>query len=682
MALAALVVLGCGEPSYPIVPERPPNPGCFAHEPPPAHERYRLVRAFEGALSGTDARALTCMEEDEGGAFFLTTQGGRVIRVEGASSRVVYDVADHADFSFGENGLVSIALSPSFATDGHAYIVYSAPSDTAPFLSRVARITYDGTSFGDERTVLDVDQFAGTHSGNHVAFGPDGSLYYSIGDDLRTDLNASPTNLPGSVLRLGVSVEPYAIPADNPFADGVSAAPEVFAFGLRNPWRFLFESDGTLLLGDVGQDSREEVDRIVAGGNYGWPTREGTLCFRSDSPCGDETLIDPIVEVTHAEARSIVPGYRLDGRTLFADFNSGTIFSFEEGREDPDVRVEIEGRFPIVSFARGREGVIYVLRFDASGGEGGVYRVEPAPPPEASTFPTLLSETGCVDPDDPREPAGGLFEFTPEAELFSDGAHKRRWLALPDDARIEVADDGDFVMPEGTVLVKHFGFGARLHETRVLMRTASGWNGYSYRWNDAQTDAELLDAGFVEVLPESGVRWQYPRRSQCPECHTDAAGYTLGLEAHQLDDAELSSLAEQVYFVPGLDAAAIRRDRPLVAAPFGTGSVAERARAYLHANCSFCHRPGGPGGGDFDLRASLALAEMGICDVEPQARIWDIGVWEEQRLLAPSVPEHSTIYLRLSTLSVFRMPPLATGVIDGAGASLVAEWIRGVDGCD
>lgn len=674
---------GCDGPG--TSPFRRRNETCHAISPPPPNERLRLVRVFENVLSGEDARgAIELVQHPtDDSVFFLVLKSGRVLWIDRTSTRVVLDISDHTDFSAGENGLVSMAFSPRFASNGEAYIVYSAPSERAAFVSRIARVTWNGTMFTNEEVVLDVDQYRGSHSGNHVAFGPDGYLYYAIGDDQRTEANATPLNLPGSVLRLDVEgQERYAIPPDNPFADGVGAAPEVYAYGFRNPWRFLFESDGTMLLGDVGQDSREEIDVVVAGGNYGWPAREGTLCFLEEPPCENPDFIDPVAEVTHAEARSIVPGYRFQGRTLFADFVSGTIFSFDETREDPDIRVEIEGRFPIVSFARSRSGAIYVVRHDPVGSEGGVYRIELAPEPEPSSFPRLLSETGCMDPNDPRLPGPGLFPYSPEAELWSDGAEKERWLAIPDDARIDVSDDGDFELPVGTVLVKHFAFGGRLHETRLLMRTEEGWNGYSYRWNDEQTDAELLDGGYVEVLPESGVRWQYPRRSQCLECHTAAAGTSLGLEVSQLDDAELSMLVHEDYFRSGLDAASLRRRHPQLAAPFGDAAVAERARAYLHANCSHCHRPGGPGRGDFDLRASVPFDQLGVCDVEPSARLWITDVWEEQRLLAPAVPEHSTIYLRVGTVSSFRMPPLGTGVVDDAALELLAAWIRGISGCD
>src|SRR5690606_22857342 len=151
---------------------------------------------------------------------------------------------------------------------------------------------------------------------------------------------------------------------------------------------------------------------------------------------------------------------------------------------------------------------------------------------------------------------------------------------------------------------------------------------YSYRWNEAGTDAELLEGRLSEDLP-SGTRWQYPGRSDCFACHTSAAGGTLGLEVAQLDDATLDALLSGGYLdrrIP--DRATLRAtSRPPLLDPLGDGAIAPRARSYLHANCSGCHRPGGPGRGGMDLRFETPFASMAVCDVEPLERLWDQPVW-------------------------------------------------------
>lgn len=631
---------------------------------------------------------------DDGG--FAVTQGGRVLAFasdDAAPARLVLDLSAQLFRGVGESGLVSFALDPSFATNGHAYFVFTVPpAGTGRYIARIARFTFDGSVFdpASARVILDVPQLDITHSVNHVAFGADGMLYVSLGDQRRTAVNAQdPSVLPGKLLRLDVhGGDPYVAPADNPFiASG--GAPEVFAIGFRNPWRFTVDPiDGEMFVGDVGQDSREEIDRLVPGGNYGWPDREGTLCFFRD-PCDGAGFTDPLVEATHAEIRSVVAGYRyrrddipsLSGRVLYADYVAGSVWSF-----DPEVgsaRREVDGRFMIASFALDGEGRHHVVRYDPSGGEGGLYRVVPATP-SPSTFPRLLSETGCVEPGDPRAFREGLITFDPISELWSDGADKERAFAIPDGAALGVGADGDLDLPVGSVTLKHFGFGDRLHETRVMMRTADGWSGYSYRWNEAGTDAELLEGALTETLA-SGVRWQYPGRSDCFTCHTTAAGVTLGLEAAQLDDATLGALIADGYVDRRITDVAMLRGttRSALVDPLGEASLTLRARSYLHANCSICHRPGGPGRGNIDLRFETSFAGTGLCNAEPmESRIWDQPVWDEQRLLVPGRSDYSIVYLRPSLRGLFRMPPLGTDGIDEAGIGVIAAWIDGMSGCE
>lgn len=710
LALAVLSAVGCsegapvtppGDAGRPPVdagrPRRPSNATCLALSPPPDAGRVRLERVYATAIAGTAARRLTHVilpSADHPG--FVTRQAGFVLAfsaADDAAASVVLDIAGQLDLSSSENGLVSMALDPGFATNGFAYFVYTAPpAGTGRYIARVSRFHWTGTAFdaASELMILEVPQVDVTHSVNHVAFGPDGMLYVALGDQRRTDVHAqSLGTLPGKVLRIDVSAaqasERYRIPSDNPFVG--EGRGEIFALGFRNPWRFTFDPlDGELLLGDVGQDRREEVDRVVAGGNYGWPAREGTLCFRTD-PCEDPDFTDPLVELSHAEARAVVAGYRyrrtdvpgLEGSLVFADYVSGNVWSADAGG---DARLEVEGRFPISSIGLDAEHRPYFTRYDGAGTDGGLYRLVPNTP-EPSSFPTLLSETGCVEPSDPREPVAGMARFTPTAELWSEGAEKLRAFAIPDGTTIMVDVDGDFLLPVGSVLLKHFGFEDRLHETRLLMRTEDGWTGYSYRWNDAQTDAELLPTAVSEQLP-NGVRWQYPSRSACFECHTDAAGTTLGLEAAQLEDAALGSLLDLGHFDPSVASLAELRGTvraPLVA-PFGTAAVADRARSYLHANCSSCHRPGGPGRGDIDLRAETPFGDARLCNAQPnEGRIWDVGVWDEQRIFVPGEPTHSILYLRMNTLGIFRMPPLGTDVVHSDATALMAEWIESISAC-
>lgn len=721
LALAAGALFACQEEppeEEPLPPSidadesdrRPDNPGCVALPKPPPPGRLRLERAFEEALaSGTKlVQAIDLVEHPgEPGTWFVALQSGRVIRFdEGAegASEVVLDVAKRLELKSSESGLVGFTLHPDFADNGEAFAVYSTDAPAVGFASRLSRFVLgsDGRfSLDDEEVLLDVAQRDAAHTGNHTAFGNDGYLYYVLGDDRRTDVHAQDRNtLQGKVLRIDVDARdedrgtPYAIPPDNPFADG-GGAPEVFAYGLRNPWRVTVDpKSGAVFAGDVGQDRREEINVIVAGGNYGWPMREGTTCFRED-PCDGEDVLDPAAEVVHPAAHSVVAGFPylrddiegLTGRYLFADFISGSLFSVDLTDPTHELQRELDGEFNVVSFARGHDDRLYVLRYETEGSEGGIYRVVPNDP-GPSDFPTRLSETGCVDMDDPTEPLEGLVAYAPISPLYSDGADKARLLAMPDRGRIAVLEDGDFGFPNGTVLVKHFGFEGQLIETRLLMRHDDEWAGYSYRWDAEQQDAELLP-GALDTTVAGGRAWHFPSRSECNTCHTRAAGRTLGLEVAQLDhagsgqDNQLRYLLEHDYLDPALTRLSdVRMGIEPLVDPSSDAPLSQRARAYLHSNCANCHRAGGTGRGDIDLRYSATWSQLNACDETPRTgKIWDTGNWGAQRIIAPGRKQDSVLWMRMGLEGHFQMPPLGIKTVDAFGLMLVGEWIDSLADC-
>jgi hypothetical protein len=240
---------------------------------------------------------------------------------------------------------------------------------------------------------------------------------------------------------------------------------------------------------------------------------------------------------------------------------------------------------------------------------GAILRLAPGATAPDDRVPRTLRATGCVDAADPLRPAEGLIPYAPSAPFWSDGADKERFMALPEGGRITVGADGDWEFPNGTVLVKNFTVGGRRVETRLFVRHPDGeWRGYTYRWNDAQTDADLLDGSEVRDLG-GGLRWYYPSRTQCMECHSAAAGRSLGLESAQLNTAlrypngRVSNQLDTLDHI-GLFAAALPPAPMRPAAypdPYAPGPDEPRARAYLHsAHCqllasappSRCHRPG------------------------------------------------------------------------------------------
>jgi uncharacterized repeat protein (TIGR03806 family) len=297
-----------------------------------------------------------------------------------------------------------------------------------------------------------------------------------------------------------------------------------------------------------------------------------------------------------------------------------------------------------------------------------------------------LSETGCVEPGNPSQPTAGLIPYSENIPFWSDGAEKERHLALPNGTTIDVQPDGDFDMPNGSVLLKHFRLNGNLIESRFMVRHGDGdWAGYTYEWNPSLTDAQLVEAGGKDVVID-GQTWHYPSRTECLACHTDAAGGSLGVEALQLN-GELTypttgRTANQLdtFDAVGLLGAPLDpalKDEALTA-PDSAATLDERARSYLHANCSNCHRPGGTTQAGMDLRYDTAFDQMGICDVVPQNG--DLGI-TDARLLVPGDPARSLLLERIKREDNTRMPPLSSNVVDTEGVALISDWILGIGGC-
>lgn len=322
-------------------------------------------------------------------AFLLAEQDGTVVAFDSGSpsnARTALDHTGSVSRDGNEEGLLGMALSPSFASDGYVYLYYSAsdgPRRTV--LTRMetsgsgSAITIDPAS---ELEILEVPQPAANHNGGKVAFGPDGLLYLGLGDGgPRANGQDLEANLLGSIIRIDVSEssasEPYAIPADNPFADDDDVHPETWAYGFRNPWRFSFDREtGALWAGDVGQGTLEEIDLILPGANYGWSIMEGDECYDASS-CDQAGLTLPVVSYDRDDGSCSVTGgfvYRgnsmpgLVGTYVYGDYCSGNIWGFDAiaaasgGAVQP--RLLIESGATITSFAEDDVGELYVLTFD------------------------------------------------------------------------------------------------------------------------------------------------------------------------------------------------------------------------------------------------------------------------------------------------------------------------------
>ncbi len=647
--------------------------------------------------------------------WYVVEQGGTIRSFandpSAATSSLVLDITARVA-SGGETGLLGLAFHPNFPTDPRVYLSYT--SGSAPLQSRISEfrsndsgVTIDPSS---EKILLSIDQPAANHNGGHLSFGPDGLLYAGFGDGGSGGdpwgLIGNGQNLQtllGKIIRLdvtGVSGNAaYRIPSDNPYAgnplcsagSGAQNCPEIYAYGLRNPWRWNFDrSNGDLWVADVGQGEWEEVDRVVRGGNYGWRCREGAHPYNTD--CGPAAnLIDPIAEYGHDVGQSITGGfvYRgtllpgLVGQFVFGDFASGRIWSVARDTVSTlRLSAGFDSGLQIASFAQDAAGELLIVNY-----AGTVHRLVA----EAASAPgvaTQLSATGCVDVADPTRPSSGLIPYQPNASFWSDGADKSRYLALPDGQKISIGTDQDWTAPPGSVLVKNFSLGSRRVETRLLMHhNDDTWAGYTYEWNEAGTDATRVVGG--KSVTVAGQAWVFPSESQCLSCHTQAAGRTLGLETAQLNGDLLYSTtgktANQILTLNaiGLLSPTVTADPvslPVMPDPYGsTGTLLARARAYLHTNCSQCHRPNGGTPSTMDLRYSTALSATNACNTPPQSG--DLGI-VNPRLIAPADAASSIVVARMNRRDAQAMPPVASALVDAAGVTLLTEWISGLSDCN
>jgi glucose/arabinose dehydrogenase len=283
-----------------------------------------------------------------------------------------------------ELGLLGLAWHPEFETNGRFYLNYTARRDSVDVTVIEQWSAPEGLPgpVAADHVVLTVEQPYQNHNGGQLAFGPDGMLYVGLGDGgFRYDPQGHGQNagtLLGAMLRLDVNTPPYVVPPDNPYVGDHEARQEIWAMGLRNPWRYSFAPDGRLIVADVGQGEWEEVDVVASGDNLGWNTREGAHCFEPAEGCATVGFTEPVWEYPHTEGQSITGGYvvtgaavpALTGLYVFGDFIRGRIWALDLDQPS-DVRPL--GRWPLLvsTFAVDHAGDLYVVDF----GGGTVYAV-------------------------------------------------------------------------------------------------------------------------------------------------------------------------------------------------------------------------------------------------------------------------------------------------------------------
>lgn len=553
------------------------------------------------------------------------------------------------------------------------------------------------------------------HNGGEAKFGPDGYLYITCGDGSsdsdKWDTGQDVSDLPSGLLRIDVDRSGegrnYRIPDDNPLLHIEGARGEIWAYGFRNPWRFSFDKQSRhLYVGDVGQDLWEMVFLVQPGGNYGWSLKEGSHDFHPYKKQGPTPILPPLVEHHHTESRSLTGGHvyhgprlpQLEGAYLYGDYETGKVWGLRhEGNQVTWHKELADHSLKVATFGVGINGEF--LLADYLSGE--LYELVAAPQRDShQMFPHLLSNTGLYSSTEELVPADGVIPYEVNAAQWCDGAVVTRHLALPGASQMTFTQRGAWQFPEGAVLAKTIAFpvaGAnssnRRVETQLLTLQSGEWAGYSYVWNDEQTDATLAPAQGSNLTlsmaapdraaGKSELSWRVVSRSECMVCHSRAAGFALGPRTAQMNRNLFLTTKHknQLRVLEDLGVFATQLpdklgELPELANPYDSqADVSARARAYLHANCSHCHVSAGGGNSQIVLSWETALGDMKLVGGRPLHA--DFGI-PGAMLVAPGDPQRSVLFQRISRRGNGQMPPLATMQVDEVASRLMHQWIENI----
>jgi len=668
-----------------------------------------------------------------------------------------------------------IEFHPKFAENGFVYIGSNSQDQPGkrddgktPKKTRITRHTMETKPPyklipGTAKVIIDWESDG--HNGGAMVFGHDGMFYVTAGDgtsDSDTKLTGQDmSTLLGKVLRIDVDhPEPgatYSIPKDNPFVNMKGARPEIWALGLRNPWRICVDKKtGQIWCGSNGQDLWEFAHIIKKGENYGWSIMEGSHPFYLNRKAGPGPFVKPIVEHHHSEARSLTGGLvyygkkypDLVGAYIYGDYSTGRIWAVKHDNTKLLWHKEIaDSRLTITGFGTDRHGEILIADFQSN---GALYTLVPTPAnAQASTFPRKLSESGLFQSVKGHVMEPALIPYSVNAVLWSDGAAKQRWLGLPPETKIDYTTKRGWNFPDKTVIVKSFFIDTeegnpesrRWIETRFLTKQGSEWFGYSYAWNDEQTEGSLIeskgmDREFAVKVAKSkehpdGVKklnWHYPSRAECMVCHSRAANWVLGFtelqmnKEHDYGDVKENQLA--VFERLGLfgkfgwvheakqqmrkelkdkgnadkeiDAymekqSATRDQRSPVSSsllPLNPDKLPRLVDPYdvkqdltlrvrSYLHSNCSQCHVGAGGGNAQMELEFTQPLDKMLIIDVKPQHDTFGL-KDAKLIAPGHPERSVMLHRIAQRDKGHMPPLATRLVDERAVEMMRAWIRGM----
>ena len=542
-------------------------------------------------------------------------------------------------------------------------------------------------------------------------------------------------HLRAKVLRIDVDGKsPYSVPADNPFVKLEGARPETWAYGFRNPWRMTYDADRKhLWVGNNGQDWLEQVYLVERGANYGWSVFEGSRLFRSERKLGPTPVSKPKFEHGHHESRSLTGGVvyagkrlpEIDGAYVYGDHSTGKIWA---GKADGWNQEIADTPLAITDFELLPNQQLLLADWRK---DGGIYTLVPNDAEDTSAaFPRKLSETGLFESTADHLVQPTLLPYSVNTPHWADGATAERFAALPETS-IGLSAYEVWKLPAEPTFVQTLSLEGKRIETRILTQQSSEWSGYSYRWNSDQTDATLVPAEGADA-----DRWRFPARAECMICHTRSAGYALGMRTPQMNRVhdygdgfaanQLEVMAQLGWFrmnwmgdiravkqakhgvqrknaLEGLNHDRVseldqkwkeftgtRNQRgarngnmlsnsparmPKMVDPADESQPVElRARSYLAANCSHCHRGAGGGNSPFDLRFVLSPSDMLILDANPQHGFPGLTP-KNSSVISTTGDKSSVLLTRVAMRGPGQMPPLCSNLPDVTGAAVLGQWI-------
>ena len=631
-----------------------------------------------------------------------------------------------------ERGLLGLAFDPDYATNGYFYVVYSShrqPPGYAFGDTIVERYSVDPSNPNKALVetafeLLAEPQQGKDHKGGMAKFGPDGNLYVSMGDgqwscghsnakvaecvdwgdaSIQGNNNSQDlTTLRSTIMRIKPDANApggYTIPTDNPFVgNSYGYHEEIYAYGFRNPWRFDIDSiTGELYVGDVGHETSEnayeEVNRVISGGNYGWPVCDGLQnrgYWGSDDYQNADCASDyqpPHAYYRHnGGAASVIGGVfyhggalpLLEGKFIYGDYDTGKVWAVDSVGNVETVTSSFPER--LAAFGTDLDGDVLAVSYNFEKQPNVVSKLFRLVDNDVQsvTIPTKLSETGLFSNTANLTPTPGVIEYDVNVAGWFDGLTARHFLALPGNATIDFSATGEWQLPVGTAVVKHLEVptdaqgNATRFETSVLFRQTSGWIALNYKWNASGTDADLVynpEQSAHNIYIDGAVETRvFTNRdsTQCATCHSN--NVPLSVETRQLNrdfdyptvtDNQLAALNSISLFNTNLLAPSSYQ---AYAAPAdSSASLLERSKAYLDVNCAHCHA----NPQSMDLRYDTGLVDMNIVSAHTNIGSSKVEIFD---------PSASGLYIRQSSNNG-RMPN-GSSYTNEEAAQLMYDWIE------